>query len=225
MKAASVLLTAACEVLPFLKTRQKNLRISSLILIIANLIPLIGVVFLKWNPFLILIIYWAENVIVGVLNVLKMIISGAIRPGGIFSFWRGFGSLFPSAFFLVHYGGFMFGHGIFLFLFTFGFFHPDGPQELGAAFDRFFVVLEENLAGIQNPVGFLDSELFGLTVILLSHLYAFYAHFLKPGEYGEKGPMDYMPKPYSRVVIMQITIIAGAFPLMMYRFQTAPAGE
>ena len=41
-------------------------------LIVANLIPLIGVLFFGWSVWNILIVYWLENGIVGVFNVLKM---------------------------------------------------------------------------------------------------------------------------------------------------------
>ena len=42
-------------------------------LIVANAIPLFGVLFLGWNVWTILIVYWLENGIVGVFNVLKML--------------------------------------------------------------------------------------------------------------------------------------------------------
>ena len=42
-------------------------------LIVANAIPLFGVLFLGWNVWNILIMYWLENGIVGVFNVLKML--------------------------------------------------------------------------------------------------------------------------------------------------------
>ena len=41
-------------------------------LIVANLIPLVGVLFLGWSVWQILIIYWLENGIVGLFNILKM---------------------------------------------------------------------------------------------------------------------------------------------------------
>ena len=41
-------------------------------LVLANLIPLAGVLFLGWSVWQILIIYWLENGIVGFFNVLKM---------------------------------------------------------------------------------------------------------------------------------------------------------
>jgi len=45
---------------------------SVLFLIIANIVPLYGVFFLNLQAFPILLLFWLENVIVGVFNVLKM---------------------------------------------------------------------------------------------------------------------------------------------------------
>ncbi len=46
---------------------------SGLALIAANLLPLLGVIFLGWDAFAILLLYWAENVVIGAINVLKII--------------------------------------------------------------------------------------------------------------------------------------------------------
>ena len=48
-------------------------RTSSLVLILANLIPLAGVVLFQWDVLAILLLYWAESVIIGVLNVLRIV--------------------------------------------------------------------------------------------------------------------------------------------------------
>ena len=42
-------------------------------LVAANAIPLAGVLWFGWNVWTILIVYWLENGIVGVYNVLKML--------------------------------------------------------------------------------------------------------------------------------------------------------
>ena len=47
---------------------------SVLVLVTANVIPLLGVLFLGWSTFAIVVIYWSENVIIGAINVLKMIV-------------------------------------------------------------------------------------------------------------------------------------------------------
>ena len=46
---------------------------SVLTLLVANLVPLYGVLFLSWNVFTLLIVFWMENVVVGVFNVFKMV--------------------------------------------------------------------------------------------------------------------------------------------------------
>ena len=46
---------------------------SAYVLIAANALPLFGVLFLGWDTFSIVALYWVENVIIGAINVLKMI--------------------------------------------------------------------------------------------------------------------------------------------------------
>src|SRR4051812_39197593 len=46
---------------------------SAYVLIAANALPLFGVLFLGWDAFSIVLLYWTENVVIGAINVLKMI--------------------------------------------------------------------------------------------------------------------------------------------------------
>src|SRR4029079_8541114 len=46
---------------------------SAYVLIAANALPLFGVLFLGWDAFSIVLVYWTENVVIGAINVLKMI--------------------------------------------------------------------------------------------------------------------------------------------------------
>ena len=75
-----------------------------LALIGANLIPVFGVLFLGWDVGSILLLYWLESVVIGVLNIPK-ILSSHGRP---------FGKIFDSVFFSLHFGGFCAGHAMFL---------------------------------------------------------------------------------------------------------------
>ena len=72
-------------------------RASSAALILANLIPLAGVVFLDWRVLDVLLLYWAENVVIGVINLLRMAVAQGRR-------------IFLMPFFAAHYGIFCFGH-------------------------------------------------------------------------------------------------------------------
>ena len=46
---------------------------SVIILLLVNIIPMAGVIYFSWDVFAIMILYWLESVIVGFLNVVRMI--------------------------------------------------------------------------------------------------------------------------------------------------------
>ena len=48
-------------------------RLSTLALVAANAVPLVGVLVFHWTVFPILLLYWCENVVVGAFNVLRML--------------------------------------------------------------------------------------------------------------------------------------------------------
>ena len=83
-------------------------RSSVIALLMANLVPAIGVLFLGWETFLLMFLFWCENVIVGAYNVLKMLLASPDSPTS----WAG--KLFIIPFFCVHYGMFTFVHGVFV---------------------------------------------------------------------------------------------------------------
>ena len=60
-----------------------DFRASSIVLIVANLLPLLGVIFLDWDAFSIVALYWVENVVLGLINVLKLIVAK-----GLAGHWR-----------------------------------------------------------------------------------------------------------------------------------------
>ncbi len=54
---------------------------SAILLLVANVIPIIGVLFFDWSLLTILVLYWLENGIVGFWNVPKIILAqGSIMP-------------------------------------------------------------------------------------------------------------------------------------------------
>ncbi len=46
---------------------------SALALVLVNLIPLLGAIFLGWNAFDVIFLYWLENIVVGFYTVIKML--------------------------------------------------------------------------------------------------------------------------------------------------------
>jgi len=78
-------------------------------LLVANLIPVAGVLLFGWDVFALVFLFWFENVVVGVFNVLRMlwVERGAERmPAAKF---------FVIPFFCFHYGMFTAVHGVFVF--------------------------------------------------------------------------------------------------------------
>ena len=75
--------------------------VSIIALVAANAIPLLGVIFLGWRVFSILLIYWMENVVVGVFNVLRILFADPHPPQPPLP---RFGRAFLVAFFCLHYG-------------------------------------------------------------------------------------------------------------------------
>jgi hypothetical protein len=82
------------------------LNLSTIILIIANLFPIFGVLYLGWSLPNILYLYWAESAIIGFFNILKMATAQGGEPPK--------NKLFFTCFFMIHYGLFMVVHFVFL---------------------------------------------------------------------------------------------------------------
>jgi hypothetical protein len=182
-------------------------------LILANLVPLAGVLFYGWDVWGILIIYWLENGIVGLFNVLKMrraqgpedgsavtsvetrrrlsrlTING--RPAG----GSDKAALIP--FFIMHYGMFWVVHGIFvLTLPLFAFTGADGQPDFGNTL---------------NPLAIL----FALACLFISHGLSYLFNYIGRGEYLRTTAAQQMFAPYGRLVVLHITIIFGAIVISM----------
>jgi len=169
-------------------------------LVVANLIPLFGVLFLGWSVWNILVIYWLENGIVGIINVLKMSaatgeeasgLSAALTINGQPATAMSKVGLIP--FFIVHYGIFWFVHGIFvLTLPAFLSLASDTPMELG-----------------------IGAVLFAAVGLAISHGLSFWWNFLRGGEYRRSTPAALMFAPYRRLVALHLTIIFGALAVTL----------
>lgn len=84
------------------------------IVLISNLIPLVGVMFWGWDTFVLLMLYWLETVIIAFWTLARILIGADLSDSFIGEI---FGRAFMFVFFLVHSGGFMLGHFIFLWAF------------------------------------------------------------------------------------------------------------
>lgn len=154
---------------------------STLVLIIANLVPIAGSFFLGWNLADVMVLYWAESAVIGFFNICKIIVIGR---------WK---ALFAAPFFAGHFGGFMAVH--FLFIYT-----------LFVERSRAGGVSGDSLADVANLFLVLWPALLALFV---SHAFSFYTNFLGRGEYRGKSVNDQMTEPYGRIIFMHLVLIVG----------------
>ncbi|MGB7211993.1 MAG: DUF6498-containing protein [Gemmatimonadales bacterium] len=162
-------------------------------LVLANALPLIGVLWFHWQVFPILLVYWLENVVIGGFNVLKMLTADPAEPVE----W--IGKLFIIPFFCVHFGLFTFVHGTLVFSF-FG----KGVPAL-AAFRYGFLTPTEVVAAIHAT-----HVEYAWLALLLSHGFSFVWNYLLGGEYKHASLQQLMREPYSRVITLHLVVLFGA---------------
>ncbi|MFA6307522.1 MAG: DUF6498-containing protein [Patescibacteria group bacterium] len=152
---------------------------SALVLILANMIPLFGVLFLAWDVFTVIVLYWLESAVVGFFNVLKIqkINNNTFTP------------LLP--FFIVHYSIFMFVH----LFFVLQLFQPELASATGQL-EAFKIVFK-----------YLEGLFISLAFIFLSHGMSFVFNFIKKEEYRNTSLVKQMFAPYKRVVIMHLVVM------------------
>ncbi len=163
---------------------------SAVILIVVNIIPLIGVIFFQWNAYDLVVLYWLENVVVGIYNVARMPFTKTpgqmpnaygIKQSSLFS---GISKIFYTIFFIIHFSGFTFIHGVFI---------------------RGLAIPSSTLTGLQ---GYKQAGIF-FAALMISHGYSYFANFILKKEYKDRTIMTQMMQPYKRIFVLQFTIIFG----------------
>ncbi len=178
-----------------LNRRPDWLTPSAYVLIVANLVPLAGAVLFQWTVFEIVLLFWAENVIIGALNVLRMLIASAGDPVS----WAMKFFLIP--FFVFHYGMFTFVHGVFVFSLF-------GNEELGSTeFPDVLAPMSDSALALGLGIP--------LMALFLSHAFSFLWNYVGKGEYRNTDLRMLMIRPYGRIVVLHVTIIIGGFLLML----------
>ncbi|HLF92477.1 MAG TPA: DUF6498-containing protein [Planctomycetota bacterium] len=169
-------------------------RSSATMLVVANLWDLAGVFLLGWNVFILTALFWAENLVLGLLNVGRILFAGGSSggPRGILA------RMFLSAFFLVHYGIFCMVHGLAV------------VSLLGDM---------RSLEGRSGPIGMLVagmtpavswSVIVAVALLFASHLYSFGVNYLRGGEYRRTSPDREMIGVYGRIVVLHAAVMVGA---------------
>ncbi len=220
--------------------QQKKTDTSILLLVAANAVPLVGVIYWQWSAFELVSIYWFENVVIGAINVLKMLTSSADVSALTQKFHDKMGSLqayIPetemedaaqeleslsnqgktisianhiSKVFLIPF--FAFHYGFFCMVHGMFVFALLGNQDLP---------LETSeggnfagpLSGLGDMIGMILSGpgLWAAIALVISHLGSFWMNYLGKGEFRWASAITLMVTPYGRIVILHMAIIIGGF--------------
>lgn len=157
---------------------------SRIALVLANLIPIAGVLVFDWQVFDVVILYWAENVVIGAVNVLRMIACKGGPPRYI-----------DIPFFIAHYGLFCFGHyAAIVAIFDGG---PDTNLQ------------QSPFLGVPLSEAWQSPLWIAVAAIAISHLLSFRTNFIGKGEYLRTKTSQLMRRPYGRIFVLHVGIIAG----------------
>jgi hypothetical protein len=148
------------------------------------------VTLLGWDAGQILVLYWFENIIIGILTLPRVLSArGGERGGGS----NGNGPLGIGCFFVVHYGFFCLGHGIFT-LVVLGKISAASPEPL----------LPQSA---QSATGFL----WAVIAIAVLHTIIFVRDWIMAGSWRTATPTREMFRPYGRIFVLHITVLLGAW--------------
>ena len=186
-------------------------RSSVVVLILANLFPLVGVLMYQWDVLSLLLLYWAETVVVGVMNIPRIIytqtddllagmhrLTGGSMPEFPFN-WRpkipmNVFKVFLVPFFIFHYGMFCYGHlSLLLHLFS------DDVEPMSIA---------SSTLDPWQPAFWI-----AVAAIFCSHWYLFFRNYIGRREYMWASMPVLIFRPYVRIAILHGVIIIGAILL------------
>lgn len=160
------------------------------LILIGNLIPVFGVAVLGWDAALILLLYWSENVVVGLLTLPRIVRARGDRTGKEGS---------PGAngcFFAVHYGVFCIGHLVFAMVLANDLAKVDGQGDVwGRTFgDRGFWL--------------------AVAAIAILHLVQQVRDWWMIRAWRDASPIMEMFRPYGRIAVLHVTVLFGAWLML-----------
>ena len=185
---------------------------SGVALVVANLVPLGLVLAGHAEVGGLVLLYWAENVVIGFYTVLRMLTAGR---GSVAE------KLGNTLFFCVHYGMFCLVHGIFV---TTLFLSSEELEAMSAApqWSGPLVVVQQLWLGV-NATGLFSpgALLLPLVALAVSQGVSFHAIYLRSGRYRTASPNDSFWLPYPRAILLHMCILGAGYLIASYGSTTA----
>ncbi len=176
--------------------RQRDFWITPTIVVLlaANSMLLFGIIWWDWKVFSLLLLFWCENVLIGIFYLLRLLF---IRYHCA-STWVC--KVFALPFFCFHYGVFLLVHGIFVI----SWFGPRSVSD-GVWADASIIFRLVTQQHLEWP----------LLALALSHAYSFFYHFVGRGEYRRVDLAKAMVQPYRRVIFLHLVLLVGGFAVSL----------
>ncbi|MDX1697102.1 MAG: DUF6498-containing protein [Thiohalobacterales bacterium] len=182
-----------------MKIGNTSYTLPQIALLLANLIPVFGVLYMDWDVGAIVVLYWAENLVVGIYTILKMLVADGAKAIGF------------ALFFCVHYGGFCVVHGMFVLKLT-EFAGIASLPEPESTWPGPLVIVEKAHHLISSVLSAAPGEiLWVLLAMVLSHGVSFLLLFIGQGEYRDARARRLMTAPYERIAVLHVAVILGGF--------------
>jgi hypothetical protein len=166
---------------------------SALFLVMANLALLAGALYWNWQLRELVFIFWIENLIVGIFNIVRIAVCQPPQHQEAETSPK----LFMIVFFAFHYGMFCFVHGLFLLSMF-----AEGESGNFDDISAIFAIVANNPELLQ-----------GVAALFISHLFSFFHNFIGRGEYRRTESGRLMMQPYGRIIVVHMFIIMGGIIL------------
>ena len=164
---------------------------SSVAILLGNVFVIVCALVFKWGVFPLVLLYWLENGLIGVVNVIKMVTNDS--GSGPTKIWL---KVIMAPFFCFHYFGFWVAHGVFVFAMFGG--EGSFQSTLPSVNDVLAVVVEWGL-------------LWALVGAIISHVFSLVYNYYYVGLYRRQTMTELMGAPYARVAVLHMFIIACGF--------------
>jgi hypothetical protein len=170
---------------------KRSVFASSLILLAANSLPLIAVLKLNWTFYDLLVLYWIEMILVGVINVFRMIL---VNPGGSTVSFHLLKIAFVP-FFAGHFGLFCVGVGL----------------ALQVIFGKENFEVENQITAMLT-----GSSRMLFWPFVISHLFSFCWNYIGQREFRRTTIMRRMFASYLRVIPLAVFLVAGTYACLHF---------
>ena len=163
----------------------------------------------KWDVRSLVLLYWLENVIIGGLQLVKMLLTRSSLSGSYLAWLLRLGL---CGFFLLHYGGFCGGHGMFLLVIG-GDEQRNILSDVNILFGPFvfvqllWIVLHEVLQLLPTTAYVSLAGIFlGRVISLIQDRH----------QWLHQGISELMKEPYKHIVVVHLAILFGAALAMLW---------